>query len=271
MIRFVIFVSTGNDGTAMCQWAYEQNLTDVAVVYTDTGWSAEGWSERVDKFETWVQSMGWEFHRTHSIGFAELARRKKGFPTQRYQWCSYVLKIEPGERWLAENDPDKIAICLVGVRREESQDRANFPLFLLNSENHGGRVMVAPMAQWNEETRNSYILRAGWDILPHRSRECKCINSKKADIQRFTDKDREDIRSLENEIGRPLFRPHRHLGAKGIDEMIKWANSSHGGYRAARDSELMLFPDEPNAMNQMDDLPEENISGGCDTFGGCGT
>ncbi|MEN5278120.1 phosphoadenosine phosphosulfate reductase family protein [Brucella sp. TWI432] len=264
-IRFVIFVSYGNDSIALIQWAHEHELEGVAVVFTDTGWMADGWAERVDKGEAWVRSLGFTPHRTRSIGFRQLARDKKGFPTQRYQWCSYILKIEPGQRWLAENDPDCRAVCLVGVRRDESQDRADFPEWLIKSINHGGRMLVAPFATFSETERNTLIGRAGWEVLPHRSRECRCINSNRSDMKRFTDDDWQAVADIEQEVGKTMFRPARHMGAVGADEVRKWANSPRGKYQ----------PPEPlpDAVDLEDAPDEEDMfgnSGKCDTFGGCG-
>lgn len=250
MPRFVIFTSYGNDSVAMIQWAREQELEDVAVVYADTKWATADWETRVEYLEIWVASLGFKPYRTTSIGFKELARQKKGFPTQRYQWCSFVLKIQPGMKWLEEHDPERRAACLVGVRREESELRKNFPAYMAKSANHGGRIMIAPFADFTEEQRDAYLRRAGIEPLPHRSRECKCINAKKADLIRFTPEDVAEIKALEDEIGRPMYRPHRHMGATGIDEMKKWAESARGEYRP---------PDEP--------ADEESILG-CD-FGAC--
>lgn len=229
-IRFVIFVSYGNDSIALVQWAKENNLTGVALVYTDTGWAADGWAERVEKAEAWAQAAGFQTFRTSSIGFRQLARDKKGFPTQRFQWCSYILKIQPGERWLADNDPDARAICVVGVRREESADRKDFPAYLPSSGNHGGRFMLAPFVDFSAEQRNELLARAGWDVLPHRSRECRCINSNRRDLKRFTEADIAAIEEIEGEVGRPMYRPHRHMGAVGAREVVKWANSPKGSY-----------------------------------------
>lgn len=250
-IRFVIFVSYGNDSVALIQWAHEQSLEGVAVVFTDTGWAAEGWMERVERCEEWVRSLGFTPYRTSSIGFRELARQKKGFPTQRYQWCSYVLKIEPGQRWLEQYDPDARAVCLIGVRREESAGRVDFPEWLPRSENHGGRVVIAPFATWTAEQRNVLIERAGFEVLPHRSRECKCINSNRTDMRRFTDVDWQDIADIEAEIGKTMFRPHRHMGAKGAAEVRKWATSKRGQYQP---------PDLADAIPP-DDLPDEDMTG----------
>ena len=262
-IRFVIFVSYGNDSIALLQWAHEQSLEGVAVVFTDTGWAADGWMERVSKAEAWVRTLGFTPYRTHSIGFRQLARDKKGFPTQQFQWCSYILKIEPGMRWLKAHDPDARAVCLIGVRREESDERAEFPAYLINSSNHGGRVMVAPFVEWTEVERNMLIERAGFEVLPHRSRECKCINSKRADMRRFTDADWREISEAEAEIGKTMFRPHRHMGAKGAAEVRKWANSERGKYQPPEP--------EPNAV-ELEDAPQEQDLLACgDTFGGCGS
>jgi 3'-phosphoadenosine 5'-phosphosulfate sulfotransferase (PAPS reductase)/FAD synthetase len=229
-IRFVIFVSYGNDSVALLQWAHENDLQGVAVVFTDTGWMAEGWAERVERCEAWVRSMMFTPYRAKSIGFRRLAHEKQGFPTQQFQWCSYILKILPGQQWLEQHDPDARAICVVGVRREESEERRNFPEYLANSGNHGGRFMLAPFATWTEEQRNELIRRAGFDVLPTRSRECRCINSNRQDMRRFTESDWQAIRDLEKEVGKTMYRPHRHMGAAGADEVRKWANSEKGQY-----------------------------------------
>ncbi|WP_244563789.1 phosphoadenosine phosphosulfate reductase family protein [Ensifer aridi] len=257
-IRFVIFSSYGNDSCALIQWAHENDLKGVAVVYTDTKWAASGWSERVLKMELWCRRLGFMTFRCTSIGFKDLARQKQGFPTQRYQWCSYVLKILPGQQWLAENDPERSAICLVGVRREESQDRANFPEYLINSANHGGRMMVAPFATWTEADRNGLLRRAGIEPLPHRSRECKCINSNREDLKRFTLADVSEIAAMEREIGKNMYRPARHMGARGVAEVIRWAHSERGKY-------VPRVPVQRLLDEAMDDTgPDENMLG-CDT------
>lgn len=242
MIRFVIFSSYGNDSCALIQWAREWQLEGVAIVYSDTGWATKGWDARVVEKEEWVRSLGFAPYRTSSIGFRQLARNKKGFPTQQFQWCSYVLKIEPGMRWLGENDPNKSAICIVGARRDEAAagdktTRAQFPEYLVRSENHGGRMMLAPMVDYDAEARNALLIRAGVDPLPHRSGECKCINSNRQDMRRYSEDDILEIEAAEAEVGKPMYRPHRHMGAKGIRQVMRWALSDRGKYKPEPEAE----------------------------------
>lgn len=259
--RFVIFSSYGNDSVALIQWAKEQSLRDVFVVYSDTKWSASWWQDRVETMEWWVESLGFHAFRTTSIGFRELAFQKKAFPTQQYQWCSYILKIEPGQRWLREYDPDCRAICLVGVRREEGVDRANFPRYLPNSVNHGGRVMLAPFADYSADERDSLLMRAGVEPLPHRSMECApCINSNRADIKALSDEEITAVEHLEQEMHekfgptkkgkrRTFFRPHRHMGAVGIREVKKWADAGRGKYKPDLTIDDSLDDDPPRELD----------------------
>lgn len=241
-VRYVIFSSYGNDSCALIQWAHEWHLEGVAVVYSDTGWATADWAQRVEEKEAWARSLGFQTFRTKSIGFADLARQKKSFPKQLYQWCSGVLKIEPGREWLAEHDPECRAVCIVGVRRAEAKhskdDRASFPAFLARSEAHGGRCMLAPFAEYDEAARNVFLARAGIPVLPHRSRECRCINANKSDVARYGEADIAAIEALEAEIGQPLYRPARCMGAKGIREVVKWSKTPRGQYEP---------PEEPSA------------------------
>lgn len=254
--RFVLFASYGNDSCALIQWASDQGLTDVAAVYSDTGWAATWWPARVERMERWVRSLGYTAHRTQSIGFVELARQKRAFPSNLHQWCSGILKIEPGERWLEENDPERRAVCLVGVRREESEDRSQFPAFLAASPSHGGRVMLAPMVDWSEGVRNQFLERAGIKPLKGRSKECSpCINAKRADIiDAAKDEQRiAEIEALEKELGLggeltangrtrgALFRPANKMGATGIREVVEWARAGRGMFGSGQ---TRMFDDE---------------------------
>ena len=59
-MKYVISSSYGNDSIALIQWAHEQGLKDVSVVFVDTGWAADGWLDRVVRLESWVESLGFK-------------------------------------------------------------------------------------------------------------------------------------------------------------------------------------------------------------------
>jgi 3'-phosphoadenosine 5'-phosphosulfate sulfotransferase (PAPS reductase)/FAD synthetase len=230
----VISSSYGNDSIALIQWAVENQLPNVTVVFIDTGWSAPGWLDRVKSAEEWVKRLGFTAaHIEPAVQFEELMRSKKGFPSQRYQWCSVMLKGIPFLNWIDDLDRQCKATVLIGKRREESRERANTPEFVEASEYHGDRRVWHPLYMHTETMRDDLVTRAGFEVLPHRSKECSpCINANKNDLQRLTTPEIERVRRLEADTGQTMFRPKKHGGAKGIEQVIQWAYSGHGKYDA---------------------------------------
>lgn len=236
--RFILRSSYGNDSVALIQWAHEQGLKGVTVLYSDTGWARRWWkTERVPEMEAWVRSIGFTPARTTSLGMEAIVRKHKGWPMRLAQFCTLELKIRPSMAWLAEHDPDCRAIILIGVRREESENRKNAPAYRLNSPNDGGRCMVAPLVDMTSDERNALLERAGIAPLDHRSDECRCINSAKKDIRRWDEEDIAEIERIENDMGytskgkpRVMFRPNKFRGATGIRQVAEWALSAHGKY-----------------------------------------
>ena len=234
----VISSSYGNDSVALIQWAKESGLENVSVVFIDTGWSAPGWLDRVASLEQWVRGLGFTpAHIKPDIQFEELMRIKKGFPNQRYQWCSAALKGVPFLIWADEVDAERKATVLIGKRREESQERADTPEFIEASEYHGDRRLWHPLYEHTAEMRDALIRRAGFDPLPHRSGECSpCINANRGDLRGLGATEIERVKSLEAQVGNTMFRPKRHGGAKGIEQVIQWAYSKHGQYDSRQES-----------------------------------
>lgn len=231
----ILFASYGNDSCALIQWAYECGLQDVIVAYSDTGWAADWWNERVQQAEQWAQSLGFKTVRLTSEGMAGLARRKKAWPRGgggKYQFCTAELKEKPAVEWMEQIDPDKEATCLIGVRREESANRATFPEFTLDSENHGGRELWAPLVRHTEVDRNALLAKTPFAPLPHRSRECSpCTNCNNRELKLLSEADIIKVENLESELGvnskgnpRVMFSPKRHGGAVGIRAVVSHAS-----------------------------------------------
>jgi hypothetical protein len=235
---YVVSTSWGNDSVALIQWMHEQRKPGVVAIYMDTGWAADGWAERVARGEEWATSLGVEVAQTTSIGMEALVKRKKTFPRSGMQFCTEILKIEPFVNFMDARDPEKLAICVVGVRREESARRRGYPEWVGESPAHGGRSVWAPLANYTEEMRNALLARAGFEPLPHRSRECSpCINSGKADIRLLEEPTIAKIERIEAELGlsakgqvRAMFRAKKRMGAVGIREVVRWANTTHGTF-----------------------------------------
>lgn len=240
--KYVLFASYGNDSIALINLCGKHlKGFEVTVVYSDTGWSAPWWMEdRVKTGERFAESLGFKTARTRSIGLEKLVRRKKGWPRQGMQFCTHELKIKPALDWLKENDPQKRAICLNGVRRVESQKRANYPEFTVESPNHDGRPLWSPMIDFSDLERDWEILEAGFEVLPHRSMECfPCINSNRDDLILLSKHPERiiQVQNIETDMGytskgkpRVMFRPYRHMGATGIREVVRWAKSGRGQY-----------------------------------------
>jgi 3'-phosphoadenosine 5'-phosphosulfate sulfotransferase (PAPS reductase)/FAD synthetase len=230
--EYIVFVSGGNDSVALVGFAYTQRLEDVAVVYTNTGWASPTWAQRVHLFSLWVELLGFRFYEVQSEGMDALITRKKAFPANKPKFCTYELKILPALRWMDTIDPERAATCCVGIRREESEARATWPEYVESSENHGGRPLWSPLVRMTTIERDALLRQYRWSPLPHRSRECSpCVNSNRADLRMLPVADIEKVRAKEQQMGLTMFRPYRYMGATGIDEVVKWANSERGQYQ----------------------------------------
>ena len=232
---YVIFASYGNDSIALIQYAYERNLhwkSEVTVVYSDTGWSADYWEDRVVEAEEWVNSLGFYSDRTSCEGMSALIERKKAWPRGgggKFQFCTEALKKAPAKKWLDDNDPDCDATCLNGVRRLESQNRITAPEWTEKSEHHGGRELWSPLVRHTEAERNDLINKTPFDVLPYKSKECwPCVNAGKKELKHLEPERIQLIADMELKAGinskgnaRVMFSPKRHNGAIGIRAVVE--------------------------------------------------
>lgn len=218
-----ISVSYGNDSIAMLQWAHETGQQDVWAVYCDTGWASPSWPQRVERGEALARSYGFQTVQCKSMGMPALVRMKKGWPGNGQQFCTTWLKGVPFLEWIDEADPTRQAVVAVGKRRVESKERADTPEFIEASEYHGGRTVWHPLYMHTDEDRNALLARAGFDPLPHRSRECNpCVNGNRKTFLGLTPGEVERVSDLEAEVGKPMYRPKR-FGVIGIHGVMVWA------------------------------------------------
>lgn len=236
MSDYVISASYGNDSMAMIQWAHEQGLKNVTVVYCDTGWSAPEWPKRVDEGEVLAKALGFDVVRIESMGMEALVEMKKGFPAHGMQFCTAWLKGLPFLNWIDEIDPECKTVVMVGKRREESQDRKDIPEWIESSEYHGGRKLWHPLYLHTDMDRDALLIRSGIEKLSHRSDECSpCVNANRNDLRNVSNRQIERLEALEAKVGQPMFRANKHAGAEGIRAVIHWAKYSPGQYKPGID------------------------------------
>ena len=250
MVNF-IFCSCGNDSVALIQLMREQKPDDRnIVVYSDTGWSADFWLDRVEQVKTYVEKCGMEFAVTESEGMLGLVQRKKiwPMPASPMQFCTDELKAKPAREYMIEVDPDLEAKCYTGIRREESKNRENAPGFIEQSDRHGGRDLFCPMVDYTASDRDELLTRAGFKVLPHQSMECfPCVCSNRSDfrmLSKYPDRI-ELIAKTEERMGytkkgkpRTMFRPYRHMGATGIHEVVRWSLFEKGKYHKEDEDQI---------------------------------
>ena len=242
---YIISSSYGNDSIALIQYMYEKygNTMNIAVVYSDTGWCEPSWNERVKIGEKWVLSLGYFPIRTTytnecGSGMEALIRYYEKFSPTANKWCTDHLKLQPFMNWCKKADPEKNAIVVTGVRREESKARSNHAEFIPNSDKHGGRDLECPLVAVLEAERNELISRTPFkEALPHSSMECNpCVFSNRCDAKHISKNRIKVIFELESDLkeqsgeDKYFFSPKRRMGAKGIHESMRWAESPRGKF-----------------------------------------
>lgn len=245
----VLGTSWGNDSVALAQWCLEAGLPDVTCLYNNTGWEwpsdgeAEAWSDRVERLEAWARGVGFKTARTSSIGMEALVHRESGWPRQGMQFCTWELKVKPTIAWLAQQDPHHVAVFMNGKRRAESTERRNTPEWVFDSVMHGGRTCRSPLFDHDDAARDTLIKRSGHAVLPHKSRECICVNTGAEGLRQWPEAVIAQVERIETDLGvgvqsgkpKTMFRPARKLGATGIREVIQWAHAGRGKYRSVDD------------------------------------
>lgn len=231
--QYFLSSSCGNDSLAMLIKAVREGVPNITVTYCHTGWASEKWAARIELVRAWALAHGCKFVELNKQGltFEQLMEQRKGFPMPGKTWCSLHLKAVPFLMWADEIDPEFKAIVMIGKRRDESPARSETPEWIESSENHGGRKVWHPLAFVTEAQRNEILQSEGFEVLPGRSGECDpCVNANRGDMRRMEQRDIEKTISLEKRIGQNMFRPHHHMGARGFQQVIKWAHSPRGKY-----------------------------------------
>jgi len=219
----ILIANFGNDSIALIQWAFEQKLKDVTVLYVETGWAAPEWPARVEKCVQWAQSLGMHFVSLKpKQNFTELMHARGEFPTRKFQWCASTLKGVTINQWLDEFDFEGRATVLLAHRRSSSIVRAKMPEKVDSSEHYGNRTVWHPLFEHSPEQRDNLIKKAGFKVLTHRSLECDpCVNSDMNDVLRLSDSVVERTAALEQALDQQLLDPTIYHGVKDLSQVAR--------------------------------------------------
>jgi 3'-phosphoadenosine 5'-phosphosulfate sulfotransferase (PAPS reductase)/FAD synthetase len=250
---YVLSISGGKDSAAM--WAYMKRLEigPRRAVACDTGWEADfddvNWARYLVDLSF---AIGEPCRVVQAeIQFAERVLRSGTFPGMlNRRWCTEELKLIPFKEEvdrIRDETGDDVTV-VVGIRAEESDARAKMPerewsdfydcemwrplidwsLDQVIAEHHAAKIPLNPLYLLGAE-------RVGcWPCVKARKRELRLLG--KLDPARVT-----KVRRLEAATGTTMFcleAPHRKgqerkLIPTPIDDMIVWANTTHGGKQLA--------------------------------------
>lgn len=210
-MKYLVSLSGGKDSTACLLWALGTfNKEDIIPFYIDTKWEHDAVYEYLEYLEN---KLDIKIKRIESEGMVELSKRKKMMPNQFMRFCTEELKIKPAVSFYKELQEAGIDfINIVGVRREESQARANTEVFAISPD---GIKTLYPIAYWDTQRVFDFHKAHGVEVNPLYKRGFSrvgcypCIYAKKHELQMLEPQYVARIRSLEAQIGATFFASDR--------------------------------------------------------------
>jgi 3'-phosphoadenosine 5'-phosphosulfate sulfotransferase (PAPS reductase)/FAD synthetase len=218
-MKYVVSISGGKDSTALLLWALnnltEDSNNEIIPVFCDTGWEHKNTYEYLEYLE---KELNIKIIRLQNElgGMREVALHKGFMPNRIMKYCTFELKIKPFKKFIYENFVSKSIdfITLVGVRREESESRADYECFAVVRETYKRKVFyikrLMPLVYWTEDKVFDYIKDNGLEVNPIYKKGSKragcypCINARKSEIQKLEPEYVKRVRDLEKEISEKI-------------------------------------------------------------------
>jgi len=201
-MKYLVSLSGGKDSTACLLWALDTlPKEDVIPYYIDTKWEHEAVYKYLDYLE---DKLDIKITRLESEGMEALSKRKKCMPNAMMRFCTSELKVKPAiEFYKTFQDKGIDFINIVGVRREESEARANTESFNISKQ---GIKTLYPVAYWSTQRVFDYHKEHKIDVNPLYKKGFSrvgcypCIYAKKHELMMMEDKYVQRLRNLEKDI-----------------------------------------------------------------------
>lgn len=261
-VACLLSLSGGKDSEATALALKEAGVA-FRMVFADGGWEARETYAHLDHVR---EVIGPVDVVGRPGGLVQLARKKAGFPHRRGRWCTEKLKIEPLREYhdRFERETGLASCSVVGIRAEESAERAKFPVWE-DCDRWGGFVW-RPILGWSVADVIAIHHRHGLRMNPlylrgHNRVGCyPCIMANKDEIrlvakhapERIDEIDRlerefTEERARRNEAGEgnfahpraTFFMPKTPGEILPIRDAVRWSRTTRGGRQLS-----MLEPDD---------------------------
>ena len=223
-MELVINFSGGKDSTAMLALLCEHYPhMPKHVVMADTGWehmnspgkwpSAIAWSEMI------VERFGLPLHvvRNPNKTLLTMAEKRGKFPASEQRQCTSDLKRDPINTWIRRHVRDPVVVSAMGMRAEESSNRARLPVLCRDARETNSRRTLwkwNPILRWTEAEVRAYLAEKDLPLHPvygHLRRfSCRvCIFMTDHDLRQVKQHDPEAIETIsriEEQIGFTMFQ-----------------------------------------------------------------
>lgn len=168
-MELVISFSGGKDSSAMLAFLCEKYPhIKKHVVFADTGWEhpdAEEWCRKI------VGMFDLPLHvvKNKRKTLLTMVQKRKMFPGMTKRQCTSDLKRDPVHSWIKNNVKDKLVVSCMGIRSEESTDRAKQKRLVRNKRVTNSRRTMwdwQPIKDWTKVEVLAYLELKGVPLHP---------------------------------------------------------------------------------------------------------